>query len=760
MYIRVPILALCSLKIQASSAILGRQIFYIPMVKKSKKKTIESTKKKPQTEEKSSQKNKKPGFFAGLFGLGKKQKKKGESKLSKKERRKLEKEKAKAEAEQKKQQAKEEAKKLKAEEEAIKLAAKEKELKAKAEKMEKELQKAQEKEQKAQEEVERLKFEEFEAEEKRKAAEAKAAEVIERSATKDVKKTGRRQFSPEQKRKIKGGILSLIGLFVLLYIGIFLLGKIFRPQALADFLPSSGTVGLVEIAIDPDAAQVKNFFEVMKKYPVYQQEGLARLINFVFPVDFKQDLAPWIGRKIGIILMRQSADDNSLKLVLFIENKSTEKALAFFKDRILNNSQDELINEKYSNFDIYSFKQSQNYNFTFISNYVVVSANKDLLKQLVDEQVSPTLRLRDEQNYRRIADNLPQGALAFTYINMSDFYSALFKNPVIKGQKAKDLLELQPFLNVFSTEGMTVFAEDKKFKMQVFTNVDRQQLEGKGYLSYSDKYQGELLNLLGENPLMFFGGHNLYKELIRISEVFQTGTSPSEQIFQAILETQKQKYFGKDVSLQTDIYPLLTNEYLLNLDIGNENPIVNVAIKLNTVKTDAEKIEKLTQAFTKTSAIFTPKVQVVTLPDGSTGQEIIADPEEILRTNTTYDGNNITTLALGDLPWSIHYTIIDNIWIISTDRESLQKMIDRKMGKQQASLIKSNFYQQTIEPLIRSADEVMHVKLIPVFALLNWGEGTQLGTAIKPYLEPFNSLTMSKNFFEDGISTMYVLDVL
>lgn len=559
-----------------------------------------------------------------------------------------------------------------------------------------------------------------------------------------------------QKQKMKGGILSLIGLFLLTFVGVFVLGKVFRPQSLADFLPASSTIGVVEVAIDSQGSQPQKFYEIMQKYPVYQPQGIIQTLNLLFPINYQQDLEPWIGRKLGIVFMEDNSEENSLKTVFFVENKSVDKTMAFLKSRTLSGTKDELVKEDYSGFNIYSYKLSQNYSFCFINNYLVIGENKGLLEQLIDEQLKSTIKLKDEKNYRRIADNLPQGSLVFGYMNTHKLFDALVKNPFFQGQRAKDFMALQPFLKIFSAEGVTVFAEDQQLKVQVFTNIDRTEMAGASYLTYSDKYQGKLLELAGENPLVFMGGHNLHKELNRISEIFQAGTQSSSVIFDGILEYQKQKYLGKDIGLQQDVYPLLQNEYLVTLNNSLKEPQINIFLELSDQVNDLMRIEKIVQAFTRISGIFAPRIQEVTLPDGSKGQEIVADPQTISRSDLTYEGVNIVSLKIGNLPWGIHYAVIDKTFALTTNLDELHTIIDRQQGRNKMSLKNSEAYRQQFEPVFRTADEVFHIQASVLIELM----GIAKNQILKPYLAPFGGVTMAKNFFDDGISTIYTVDIL
>ena len=454
--------------------------------------------------------------------------------------------------------------------------------------------------------------------------------------------------------------------------------------------------------------------------------------------------------------MKQTQDDTGVKLVLFVEDKSSEKALEFLKSRALVNSGDELMTDNYQNYTIYHYKLSQNYYFVFINNYLVLGGNEALLQQLIDAQSSQSNKLQDDPTYQKVYNNLPQSGLASGYINMQLLFDTMLKNPLFQGQRTKDLLDLEPFMKIFAAEGFTLAANDNNLTIQQFEAIDRSQLQGQSYLTYSDKYQGNLLQLASENSILYAGGHDLYKEIQRIGEIFSTGTSIDSTLLNGIIEAQKDKYFGKDISLDSDVYPLLQNEYLVMVENNFDAPVISVMMELSDKNNDTNRIEKLATAFVQTRGIFAPQVQDVTLPDGTKGQEIVAGAEDITRSDSNYDGYNVTTLQPGSLPWAINYTVMDSTLAVSTDLGTLKNIIDRKEGKIQTNLRTSDGFAKSALPLMRTADEIFSIKLGALVPVL----GLDQNPLVKPYVEAFDSLTTSKNFFDDGISTIYVVNVL
>lgn len=562
----------------------------------------------------------------------------------------------------------------------------------------------------------------------------------------------KRKNSP-RKQKIKGGILMLIGIFALSFIGYFLFGKMFQAQSIAELLPED-TVGILEINIDGASSQTKKFISLLGKYPAYSQEGLIQLVNLLLPIDYKNDLEPWLGRRIGMAIIGGKSQDQGINRVYFIESRDREKAIEFLKNRAAD--RDDFTSTDYNGHTIYSYKVSQMFHGTFLNDYLVIGENAEIIKQLIDHTIGSELRLSDNADYRKVANNLPQGALIFGYVNIEKLFDVLSKDPKFAAEKGQDLMAFKTFIHLFKAEGVTIFAEEKRLAMQTFTALNKEALDGQNFITFNEKYQGELLNLANEETVLFAGGHDITKELNRIQEIFTSSTGTSSLIFEGLLEAQKFQYFGKDISMNEDIYPLLSGEYLFTVENSFEKPIITLFLELKDKNKDTQRLEKVMAEFIKTSGFFTPHVQEVTLPDGTKGQEIVAVAEKIERSEEKYNDANITLLRIGNTGWSIAYTIIDDVAIFSTNKESLTKIIDRKEGTIETNLRTTPFFNENIQPVLRTADEIMNVKLGAVTQFFGLNEDSILSN----YFVPFANLTITKNYFEDGISTIYLIEVI
>jgi hypothetical protein len=583
-------------------------------------------------------------------------------------------------------------------------------------------------------------------------SEQRAPEPV--AAEPQVKKP-RKKILAAHRQKIRGGLLVLIGVFSLSFIGWFLFGKMFRPQYLAEMLPANDTIAVLEINTDGAASQPKQFYELMSKYRVYGKEGLVKLLTYALPVDFSKDVEPWLGRRVGVALVK-GTDKGSMERIWFVESRDHEMTLKFLKGRTLQEANEELTSRDFKGYKVYGYSVSHLFEFTFINNYLVLAEDADTMNNVLQKISEGGQKLADDPAYAKASNNMAQGSLIFGYADFRRLYETLSADTEFMARKGQDFMAFKPFLAVFKSAGMTVFADKGKFTIQTFTNLDKETLGESQYITFSEKYRGQLLSVISESPVLLAGGHDLTKELNRLEELFRGGTKTSAIIFDGVLEAQKQIFLGKELSLKDDVYPLLTGEYVFTVDNSLEQPQLSLALEMPDKTRDLPRFEKIVAAFRNTGGIFSPRVQTVTLPDGTTGQEIVASPEQVERYEEKYADRNLVTLMLGTTGWNVFYADVDDKLLLSTNKDLLKNMIDRASGKVQAGLVTSPFYAKILEPVMRSADEIINIKV----GALTEATGLNEDEMLKPYLLPFANLAVAKNYFADGISTTYYLEVI
>lgn len=596
---------------------------------------------------------------------------------------------------------------------------------------------------------------------KEKIVEEKARKIINEVKLKKRKAS----ISPRRRQQIRGGLLTLIGLFALTFIGYFLFTKFFRPQPLAELLPAEQSLAFLEVNIDSTDYQPKQFLELLKNHPVYQRDNLIKLFDFIAPFDYSKDLEPWLGRKVGAALLNvpSPADGNvlrssrsTLKWAFFIETRDYSKTLDSIKSIAMTRQKEEIVSQDYKNITVYSFKFSHSFQFAFLNNYLAASDNQETLYALIDSYTGGKTKLADTPSYQKVSNNLPHGGIAFGYLDVKGYVGAMAADPSFISQKGRYLGSLKPYLNMFNAIGLSIFADKDKFTAQTFTAINVENGQDKGYVTFADKYQGSLLSLIDETPVFLAGGRDLSMEINRLEQILADGSKNNPLLLSSMLEMQKQKYFGKAVSLKDDVYPLFNGEYLFSIANTFSDPQFTLLLTMGDPIKDPERVTRLVNEFLRTGGILTPHIQNVTLPDGTVGQEIVSAPEKLSRSDEDYNGENITVIKIGDTGYFIYLAQVKNRAIVTTSHDTAKKIVDRINGKLTYSFATTDLYKKDLVPMLRSADEVFDIQL----GALTEALGLNDNQLLKPYLLPFTNLTVSKNYFTDGVSTIYFLRVI
>lgn len=551
----------------------------------------------------------------------------------------------------------------------------------------------------------------------------------------------KKQSEGQNPRNSKAAILLvLIGLAVLIFIGYFLFTKLLRPQSLAELLPEEKTIGLVEFTFDQ--TQWKDLEEALKPYPAYDLPKARAFFEQLSSLNYGSDIEPWLGRRAGIALFLGHSSDveaSSPGYLLMAESNDHQKtvtALGVPANPI-----------EYQKFFIYESPKLKSW-FTFMNNYAVMAPSQEMLQHFIDDASLP--KLSAGETYRKVANNLPVNGAIFVYADLDQYWEQLEVSPTAMSiMPSSQWKMLKPFFQLFKAAGISMRIEKGRIITQIFTHIDKQKIDAKGFIEYPTKYQGNLLALANEGTLFFTGGHDVARELSRLETIFQGGTNASPFTFEGILEAQKERFFGKDINIKEDIYPLLLGEYLLTMEGTLQKPVINFFLKLDPE--NRNRFETLLTAFIKAGGIFSPEVKEVTLPDGTKGREVVAVGQIIRRSDEMYENNVLTTLQIGDAGTSAYLAIVNDTAIISTDQNSIKKIIDRAEGKITQNLTTDQSFSQNLQLVMKTADEIIALKPESLWSFLPQPE------IVTPYLQPFMSVMVGKNFFEDGISEIYLI---
>ena len=544
------------------------------------------------------------------------------------------------------------------------------------------------------------------------------------------------------RKALFGGVLTTIMLVILVSVGYLLFQKAFRAQPIAKLLPEDDVIMVLEINTNLDHNQLLKTFGLLKNHPQYSKEKLIEKIENQFIVDYESDLKNWFGRAAGVVVLNSEKDKEKLNIAYFAEVMSQEKLDEFL---IRRNAK----KENYKNFSMYEMDGPVY--MTLVENYVFVSKEKEVNYELVDSQAKT--RLYESKEYRKIDSKLPLNKSAFLYMDFRKINNSFFKHFSFLGEQGLSTEILKPFLKTFTSEGIALVAMDDNFALQSFLSLDEKIAENNSYTAFENKYSANLTAYMPENVLLFWGAENLEFQLNKILHILSGGDEAISKIFISILENYTKKYFGNDISFSSEILPLLSNEFAFVIEKNKEGKnIYKAIVELKDKQKDTINLHQIASNFTSIGAIFKPKVVERKLEDGTIGKEIIAIPEEIIKSESIYGDTTIYELKIGNQNWGIYYTIIDDVAVIANNFDGVASSIDIAQ-KKKTSLKVSSIFRTVIEPVLKSSDEVSYInteELIPIIFK---------DKKIPEVLNLIGFLSSGRNYFDDGIVTINYLHI-
>ncbi|MBL4695034.1 hypothetical protein JKY72_06740 [Candidatus Gracilibacteria bacterium] len=521
---------------------------------------------------------------------------------------------------------------------------------------------------------------------------------------KKKKKKSKKKKINIPKQQIFIAALVIIMLTILISTGFFLFSKAFRATPVAHYLPAENTVLTIEFNVDTNHKQMQQALE---------------LLDIRVPNILNLNNLSWIGRQAGVSILSY---EDSLHTIYFAEISQQAGSQKFMEE---------------------------NPDSHRLGDYIFIAEDNQgiaALKALADkEPVSKT------EKYIKIRNNLPFNRFGFLYLNFDLIDDNFFKNFPALSQRGLSKSLLDPFLKLFDAEGISFIALEDRFALQSFLSLNTNGLKNNSYIHLSKKYRAELSKFISPDVLFFWGGQNVEHQLNRLFEVLSLGRSSKFAFMEELLNTSIQKYFGDDVNLKDDILSLLSDEFAFAVEGNAKNKIYKVLIELDSPKADAERLKSLADSFSAAGAFFQTKVVPYTLPDGTQSREIVAVPEEILQQEDTYKEHVIHSMTMKKRKFAIHYTIKDNLAIISNNIDSLKQSIDLEQGTD--SLMNSELFATNIEPILRSSDAISYLNLEVLLEDLFEDE------KMIELLKPFSAITSGKNYFNDGISSINYLNL-
>lgn len=586
---------------------------------------------------------------------------------------------------------------------------------------------------------------------KKKMSKKERAELSRQKAQEEKTKKAETKEEKKEKKKFRwnrvvGFLIVLLAIFCLVWAGAFLYVRLFGAKPLAKILPAEKTVAFLELNFNN--TQNQKLADLFQDYPQFQLENLHTEFEDLTGIDLTGKANEWLGKKWGLAIFTPKRKDEPFRKVVFVETRNKAATLEHLQSLELDEQQGFVSDEYGNNYTLYQYWGTQRFKFTFLQRYLVLAEDLVTLQEIIDQYEIQTGLVRQDENYIEIANNLPSREWGFGYVNGELAVDNLFTWPWIDRLTQLELGLMKPVLRIFPAAGLSLAVTDEALVMQNYISIQKSALKDQRYFSFAEKYQGKLLSLVEEDMDWVKGGHNLEGEFKRMLEILKEVNSVTTLTVEAALRGKLEEFLGTEISLEKDIYPLLAKEYLLTYKNQEDKGIWKFILELEDKESTWETLERIKNKFVEKSALLAPVVKEVVLADGTVGKEIVANPEQIVEEDHYVGDFHVHSLKITNQPWTVYWAFENGRLFLTNDLESLEA----SLSWYKLDGVEESVFQEAAKPVMLAADEVM------IGDVKAWAAKIE-NEKWKKYLEPFGFLRVGKNTFEDGISTIYYLEV-
>ncbi len=555
-----------------------------------------------------------------------------------------------------------------------------------------------------------------------KKPERKKQPVIENVMSQKAEKHMEVSFFMSLKNKLASLCLIALALLVIVFLGIFFWAKLMEPARVETLLPKDATVFFAQLNLGSpwsrSAANKK--IENFLAQDVIDLESMKDTIEGLLGVDFNTDIAPWLGFSNAYAYMQLPASEGvNYAHLFFIQSTDKERTMETLRKLKLASQKDAIEEGEYEGYRYYYFSVGQNIYFMLWDDYFVFAQSVDALKILVDVRSGKMEALADDEAFIKVRNNLTRG-VGFVYEN-----PVLLLDAFTKGDANPWLSLMRPVVQMFSVGGHSLILEENALTAQSYFNFVNQR-DGKTLPKLKEPYRMKLLEEVPADFEYFWGSRDISKMLNDFGVVLKELHPSSFNILEGAINAKKEEYFGYEVDLRNDIYPLFANEFALAMYAKPDR----VDYLFIAEKQNAEHIAKL-QAYylahmtEKGYEVIAQEGETASLPLSGTGSAVLA--------TFPFSGRaNMYTAMKGEL------------FVAGTDRARVLQVAG---GDGEASVSREGIRPAVT---IKSFDEINIMS--PAFM------AELLPESIGKYLRGFSRIQASKSIFPDGISVVHVFE--
>lgn len=529
-----------------------------------------------------------------------------------------------------------------------------------------------------------------------------------------------------------GNIVFIGGLivFMISFLGFFIMVKMREPAPLAAVLPADDTVAFAEFHAAPFSNQREKLAALLAGSSAYDTQILIENLSKWLGEDVTQEVLPWVDTTAGGMAVLTSSQQDDMPQVYFLGVKDQQAGEAFFSTRILENEESTQIED----ITIRTFPWDPEWRYGFVNRYLIIGSSEDALQRVIAVMKGQSRALRQSELWSQVDKNLPSARMGVGFINLERAVPFAAKIPFIVNALGRDFSILAPLTQIFPATGFTLSAEGDEIVMESFTMTRRSD----GTTTFDlEEYEGVLTKNFPAAPLAFFGGENFTAQFDQFSQLFTTVHPSGAKIVQGMVRAQIEQLFGTSDLLESAIEPLLENEYGIGFFEGDNG--INFVLQLSGDSDEilSEYTDTLKKNFVESGAVWQPVITEITLPDGTVGKEIQAQQAPIREEEIIVNGSTIHSLSFGTT--TLFYTIRNAVLILTNSQALIEQIVT---NQNDTSL------ENTLQPYVHASQEVTYVDLTQFFATLTEEETTK--QFLKQYFAPFETMVMTKSLMNTG----------
>ena len=419
-----------------------------------------------------------------------------------------------------------------------------------------------------------------------------------------------------------------------------------------------------------------------------------------------ESLKKWLGKEVALIV----AGEADFVIGARYRNKSAMKD--WLETSLLEN--ETFTVTKTEKGELWSPSISSSQVFLVTKKWVFASSSLTAIQSVFAEGQT----LADSNRYKEAFGDLSSKQSMRLYVNLEDYLSTLISDerfavygPMLSalGQTFTDLgLVAENDENQWQVNSQFVLSDEVKGKMEAAGKIKNTTVPDLAHYSPSQ-------------PLLFINGQDLNQRYLYTKMLLAELNPQFELIFDGLLRAQVTRWLGEGVDFEKDVLQAIDGPYSLTFDYNKG---------LNWLFVTEGQAGKDIQDLIKTAqGQFSPRVETVELPDGTTREQLVAVPgsaveiETVTANGFTYSKTSSSGLNQGKMAFinqGQYFLLASNSDLLESaltasssenaslaTNEDFRKAVLFKLGKAESFVfLNQDKLKKALEPLIVLEEEV------------------------------------------------------